>query len=347
MLAARLVAVGEPLRVESVPVPSPRAGEILVAVHCCGLCGTDLHLAVDGDLPTARMPITLGHEPAGVVADANEHPSLRAGDRVGLLPAASCGTCRWCATGRDALCDQAEVYGMTRDGALAEYMSVPAHSAVALPDEVPFDVGAIATDAVATPFHALRCRGRLSEGETVAVFGCGGIGSHAILLAQLLGAGRIVAVDTEPAALARAERLGADALVDARHEDVAREVRARAGGGLDLALECVGRSETVEQALRCLGKGGRAVLVGVGPARPSFPPLHAFVGREQAVVASYGAHRSDLEEVYALVASGRLDLSGSVSARYPLTEAPAALERLARREGDVVRVVVEPARAVA
>lgn len=342
MQAARLVAVGEPLRVESVPVPSPGAGEILVAVHGCGLCGTDLHLAVDGDLPTTRLPITLGHEPAGIVVDANRHPSLRAGDRVGLLPAASCGECRWCATGRGALCDRVEVYGMARDGALAELIAVPAHSAVALPDGVPFDIGAIATDAVATPFHALRCRGRLSEGETVAVLGCGGIGSHAIQIARLLGAGRIVAVDVEPAALARAERLGADAVVDARQADAAREIRARAGGGLDIALECVGRPETVEQALRCLGKGGRAVLVGVGHERPSLPPLHAFVGREQAVVASYGAHRSDLEEVYALVASGRLDLSGSVSARYPLAEAPAAMERLARREGDIVRIVVEP-----
>ncbi len=342
MLAARLVAAGEPLRVEPVPVPAPGPGEILVAVHGCGLCGTDLHLAVDGDLPTKRTPITLGHEPAGVVADPGAHPLLRAGDRVGLLPAASCGACRWCLTGREALCDAAEVYGMDRDGALAEYIAVPGRAVVALPDEVPFDVAAIATDAVATPFHALRCRGRLQAGETVAVFGCGGIGTHAILLARLMGAGRIVAVDAEPAALARAERIGADAVVDARQDDLAREVRARAGGGLDLALECVGRPETVADAVRCLGKGGRAVLVGVGPGRPALPPLHAFVGREQAVLASYGAHRGDLEDVYALVASGRLDLSGSVSARYPLTAADDALQHLARREGDVVRIVVQP-----
>lgn len=342
MTAARLVRAGDPLVLESVPVPQPAPGEILVAVRACGLCGTDLHLAVEGDLVPSHVPITLGHEPAGVVADANGDPLLRVGERVGLLPAASCGACRWCLAGREALCDAAEVYGMQRDGALADYIAVPAHSVVRLPEEVPFDVGAIATDAVATPLHALRCRGRLDAGETVGVFGCGGIGTHAILLARALGAGRIVAVDAEPAALARAQRLGADAVVDAREDDVAREVRARSGGGLDLALECVGRPETVELAVRSLARGGRAVLVGVGPGRPLLPALHAFVGREQSLLASYGAHRADLEEVYALVAAGRLDLSASISLRYPLVQADAALQRLARREGDVVRIVVEP-----
>lgn len=345
MLAARFERVGEPLRLESLAIPTPAEGEVLVAVRACGLCGTDLHIAVDGDLAPSRVPITLGHEPAGVVADANGDAELRVGDRVGLLPAASCGACRFCRDGREPLCDSAQVYGMDRDGALAEYIAVPARATVALPDEVPFEIGAIATDAVATPFHALRCRGRLRPGETVGVFGCGGIGTHAILLARLLGAGRIVAVDTEPAALERALVLGADAIVDARADEAAREVRARAGGGLDLALECVGLAAATEQALRSLAKGGRAVLVGVGPSRPALPSLYAFVGREQAVLASYGAHRADLEEVYALAAGGRLDLSGSISARYPLAEAPSAFARLARREGDVIRLVVEPGAA--
>lgn len=343
MLAARLVRPGEPLRVEELPVPAVGPDEILVAVRACGLCGTDLHLAVDGDLPVKHVPITLGHEPAGVVVDANDHPTLRTGDRVGLPPAASCGACRWCLEGREALCDSAEVYGMDRDGALAEYIAVPARSVVPLPDGVPFDVAAIVTDAVATPFHALRCRGHLRAGESVAVFGCGGLGTHAILLARLLGAAFVVAVDTDHEALRRALRLGADAVVDAREEDVTAAVRTHVGrGGVDLALECVGRATTAEQAVRCLAKGGRAVLVGVGPERPTLPPLHALVGREQAVLASYGAHRADVEDLYSMIAAGRLDLSSSVSARYPLAEADAALRHLARREGDVVRIVVEP-----
>lgn len=343
MLAARLITPGEPLRLERVPVPEPGPGEVLVQVHACGLCGTDLHLAVDGDLPVERAPITLGHEAAGVVAAIGPAvEGLSGGERVALFPAASCGRCRFCLAGREALCDSSKVYGMARDGALAEYVAVPARSLLALPDGVPYDVGAIVTDGVATPFHALRTRGGLRAGESVGIFGCGGLGTHAIALARLMGASPILAVDIDAQARERALALGADVALDPREADVAKAARAAAPGGLDLALELVGLPDTVEQALRSLGKRGRAVIVGVGPGRASLPPLVAFVGREQAVLGSFGADRADSEDLYALITAGRLDLSDSISARYPLTEADAALQHLAREHGRIVRVIVEP-----
>lgn len=343
MLAARLVAPGEPLRIEEVPVPEPGPGEALVRVRACGLCGTDLHLAVDGDLPVERVPITLGHEAAGVVAAIGpDGGEVSEGQRVALFPAASCGRCRFCLAGREALCDHSKVYGMARDGALAEYVAAPARSLVPLPEAVPFDIGAIVTDGVATPFHALRARGGLRAGESVGIFGCGGLGSHAIALARLMGAAPIIAVDLDPAARERALALGADVALDPSGDDVAKAVRTAAAGGLDLAVEFVGLPDTVELALRCLGKRGRAVVVGVGPARASLPPLVAFVGREQSVLGSFGADSADSRDLYALIAAGRLDLSGSISARYPLSEADAALQHLARERGRVVRIVVEP-----
>ena len=344
MLAAQLVHPGEPLHLAEVPVPEPAPGEVLVRVRACGLCGTDLHLAVAGDLPVARTPITLGHEAAGTIAAlGRDVRTLAEGDRVVLFPAASCGQCRWCRRGRESLCDVSTVYGMMRDGALAEYIAAPAQSVVPLPDAIPFDVGAIVTDGVATPFHALRSRGALRAGETVGVFGCGGLGTHAILLARLMGAARIVAVDVDADALERATRLGADLAVNPSDGDAAKAVRAHlGGGGLDLAIECVGRADTVELAIRCLGKGGRAVVVGVGIDKPTLPRLAAFVGREQAVLGSFGMDRADITDLLGLIAVGRLDLGGSISARYPLAEANAALQHLARKESGVVRVVVEP-----
>lgn len=346
MMAARLVRVGAPLVLEEMPVPQPQDGEVLVRVAACGLCGTDLHLAVEGSIPVERTPITLGHEAAGVVAGVGRAVvDIKEGDRVAVFPAASCGACRWCRVGRESLCDRARVYGMATDGALADYLAVPARALVRLPDAIPFDVGAVVTDGVATPFHALRQRGRLVAGETVGIFGCGGLGTHAIQLARLLGAGCIVAVDTNGAALVRAKALGADVVVDAGKPgaDVAREVRAAVGkGGLDLAVELVGLPTTVEVALRCLGKGGRAVVVGVGPGRPSLPSLQAFVGREQSVMGSFGMDRADIEDLYTLIAAGRLDLSRSITQRYPLADANAALAHLASKQGGVVRVVVEP-----
>ncbi|MCC6211050.1 MAG: zinc-binding dehydrogenase [Burkholderiales bacterium] len=343
MMAARLVKAGEPLRLEELPVPEPAADEILVKVAACGLCGTDLHLAVAGDIPVERTPITLGHEGAGIVAGAGRDvKGLREGDRVALFPAAYCGACRHCLQGRHSLCDRSKVYGMARDGALAEYVTAPERTAIRLPEAVPFEIGAIVTDGVATPFHALRSRGRLRAGETVAVFGCGGLGTHAVMLARLMGAARIAAVDVDEKALARARALGADLVVDMRQGDPAKAIRAAFGRGADLALEFVGLPETVEAAIRALDKAGRAVICGVGMARPALPPLAAFVGREQSVLGSFGMDRADIEDLLALVAAGRLDLSASVSARYPLAEANAALGHLASKRDGVVRVVVTP-----
>lgn len=343
MLAARLIGPGEPLRTEEVAVPEPAAAEVLVRVRACGLCGTDLHLAVEGSLPVEHTPITLGHEAAGVVAAMGSDVSgLAEGDRVALYPAASCGVCRFCLAGHESLCDSSKVYGMARDGALAEYVAVPARSLLRLPEGIPFAVGAIITDAVATPFHALRTRGKLRAGETVGIFGCGGLGSHAIQLARMMGAAQVVAVDVDETALDRARGLGADLAVNAGDGDAARTIRKHLDGGLDLALEMVGLAATVEEAVRSLGKRGRAVVVGVGPDRPSLPPLAAFVGREQAVIGSFGADRADIADLFELVAAGRLDLSQSISATYPLERANDALQHLARKDGGVVRVVVEP-----
>ena len=351
MRAARLIAAGEPLSIDDVELPTPGPGELLVEVRACGLCGTDVHLAVVGDLPVQYLPITLGHEAAGVVVGCGPGVvGIEAGARVAMFPAAWCGTCRFCLAGRQSLCERSEVYGMARDGALAEYMVVPARTVIPVPDGIPFDVAAIVADGVATPFHALRSRGRLVAGEAVGVFGCGGLGTHAIQLARMMGAAQIIAVDTDAHALQRATRLGADFTFDPSAGDTARGIRAL--GGLDLALEFIGLAETVELAVKSLATAGRAVVVGVGTGRPSLPPLAAFVGREQAVLGSFGMDRADIVDLYDLIAAGRLDLSESVTARYPLAEANAALEHLAGKSaGDsaeaarsvgVVRVVVEP-----
>lgn len=344
MRAARLVEPGTPLQIHQLAVPEPGPGEVVVQVHACGLCGTDIHLAIDGDLPVAHTPITLGHEAAGVVARVGAAVSTaREGDRVAMFPAASCGHCRFCASGRESLCDSSQVYGMVRDGALADYVLASARSLIALPKDVPFDIGAVVTDGVATPFHALRSRGGLQAGEAVGIFGCGGLGTHAVQLARLMGAACIVAIDVDANALDRALQLGADFAVDARQEDVVRAVRKHVGrAGLDLTLEFVGRAETVEQAVRCLGKAGRCVAVGVGMARPTMPPLARFVGKEQALLGSFGMDRGDIEDLYQLLAAGRLDLSKSISARYGLDQADLALNHLASKTGGVVRVIVEP-----
>lgn len=346
MLAARLYEPGQPLRVETVSVPEPRAHEVLGEVAACGLCGTDVHLAVAGDIPVARTPMTLGHEAAGVVVAVGASVTeVVCGQRVALFPSAVCGHCRFCRAGRESLCEAAQVYGMTRDGALAQYVTAPAWCTVPIPDSVSDEHACIVTDGVATPFHALRTRGALKAGEAVAIVGCGGLGTHAILLARMMGAGFIAAIDVDATARDRALRLGADCAIDPMAEpNPAKVIHRHIARGVDLALEFVGRADTVQTALRILDTGGRAVVVGVGPAMPELPPLVRFVGRELAVLGSFGMDRRDIVDLLRLIERGRLDIGASVTEVYPLAGVNEALGRLARGESGVVRLVVAPNR---
>lgn len=346
MLAARLYEAGTPLRIESIPVPQPGPSQLLLEVASCGLCGTDIHLAVDGDIPVTRTPITLGHEAAGTIVKMGDGTSgFAVGQRVALFPSPICGQCRFCRAGRESLCEATQAYGMSQDGALARYIVAPAAGAIAIPDEVDFATAAIITDGVSTPLHALRSRGTLRAGEAVAVVGCGGLGAHAILLARMMGAGFIAAIDTQLQARERALEFGADLAIDpAEQPNPGRAIRAQLGRGVDLALEFVGRPETVETTLRCLDTCGRAVLVGVGPGRPALPPLLTFVGREHSVIGSFGMDKRDIADLFQLVARGRLDLSRSVTRVFALTDVNEALSLLAKKDTGVVRLVVEPGR---
>ena len=346
MRAARLHSPGQPLTIEMIPMPAPEPDEVLVEVAACGLCGTDIHLAVDGDIPVSRSPITLGHEAAGTVAAVGEAvEEYKVGDRVALFPSATCGHCRFCLAGRESLCETAQVYGMSRDGSLAQFVVAPHWTLVAIPDVVPFDIAAVVTDGVATPYHALRSRGALKAGEAVAVVGCGGLGTHAIILAKMMGAGFIVAIDVHADARARALELGADLAIDPlAGEKVGKVIRRELGRGVDLALEFVGRAETVTTALGTLDTGGRAVVVGVGMEQPVLPPLIRFVGREHSVIGSFGMDKRDISDLLSLIERGELKLDQSVSARYPLAEINDALGRLASKETGLVRLVIEPGR---
>lgn len=341
-MAARLHSAGKPLRVEQVPIPAPQGDEVLVRVAACGVCGSDVHMW-HGTVPVGKTPITLGHEIAGTVAALGpDAGSWKGGDPVIVRAGGGCGKCAYCRDGRDNLCPEQKVLGMDLDGGFAHYVKAPASSLVPLPEGIPFEIAAILSDAVATPYHALAGRGRLQPGESVAVFGCGGLGTHAIQLARLLGAAAVIAVDVRDGPLERARALGADDIVNASRDDPAKAIRRLADGGVDLALECVGRPESIAQAVRSLCPGGRAVVVGMGNQPIGLPPPALFAWREHALIGSFGSTHADLGQVVELVSSGRLDLSRSISARLSLSEANRALEMLEGGEGDPVRIVLLP-----
>jgi len=342
MKAARFYRANEPLQIEEIPQPKTGPGEALVAVQAAGLCGTDLHIAIEGTIPTMTQPITLGHEAAGVVAEIGAGVTdWKVGERVVVFPNIACGECYACVSGREALCLKSRILGVQADGAFAEYLAVPARMLVRLPETIPFEIGAILTDAVSTAYHAVVCRGSVQRGEAVVVIGCGGVGHHGVMWAKQRGAAPIIAIDVSEGALRQAQEAGADHALNPMNADAPKAVRALTGGaGADCAFEFVGRAETVTTALKCLKRGGRAVVVGVSQERVTLPPLQAFVGSELSLSASLGFHRADLETIIGLAAAGELNLSGSVTETVPLAEINAALRRLAERKGETVRTVL-------
>lgn len=344
MRAARFTRPGEPLQVLDVPIPRPGPQEVLVRVRATGLCGSDVHIAVEGITPTGFSPITLGHEPAGEVAEVGEGVTgWSPGDRVAVLALQSCGRCEHCVRGAMQVCSTRRIAGIHLDGALAEFMVTPAACLVALPAQVSFDVGGILTDAVATPFHALADRAQLRAGETVAVFGVGGLGLHAVELARFMGAARVLAIDVRTAQLERARTYGADTVVNASTQDpVAAVLAATSGRGVDVAAEFVGLQQTISQAVDVLTTGGRAVVVGLGSDPVIGPPPTVFVRKEASIIGSYAASRTTVERLVALAASGALDLERSITHVFPLEEADEALRVLHSKDGDPLRVVVRP-----
>jgi len=305
---------------QEIAAPVPGADEVLLRVDAAGVCGTDRHI-VGGALGVAPGTVP-GHEIAAtVLATGAEVEGFAPGERVASFGQVTCGRCAACRAGASNRCRRPTVLGMGRQGGFAEQIALPPRCLIRLPEAVESPVGAIATDAIATPLHALWTVGRLRPGETVVVIGAGGLGLHAIQLARLAGAACVVAVDASPAAREASLEVGADAALDPADEEEPVRALRRLAPGATLALECVGRAETVELGIAALAPGGRLVVVGVGSDCPRLPPLAKFIGAELAVLGSFGSTLDEIETVLDLVERGRLDVSRSVRREVPLSEA--------------------------
>lgn len=341
MKAIRLVEVGRPLVMQDVAIPVPSEREALVRVRAAGICHSDAHYRA-GTSPAGPLPLTLGHEIAGVVEAAGPGvTAFRPGDRVCIHYLATCGDCYYCSRGSEQFCPQGAMLGKHRDGGYAEYVLVPARSMLPLPDEIPFEHGAVLMCSSATVLHALR-KTRLAPGETLAVFGVGGLGMSAVQLGRALGALEVYAVDIDEAKLSLAAHYGAIP-VDARRADPVAELRRLSGGrGVDVALELIGLPETMDQAVRALAIFGRAGLVGIG-ARPLAVDTYGdLLGKEAEVIGCSDHLLQELPLLIELARRGALDLSRVVARRVPLDAAAVnqALDALASFRGDVRTVIV-------
>ncbi len=360
--AAVLWRPGEPVEILEVDLAPPRGGEVLVEIAACGVCASDLHV-VDGDMPEP-LPLVLGHEASGVVAEIGPGvDSLVPGDHVVLALVPACGLCPACLRGRPNFCDvgaRMAATGTLADGtsrlslngttlhhfnsvsSFADRAVVPASVAVKVRDDVPLDTVALVGCSVLTGCGAVLNTAAVPAGASVAVWGCGGVGLNIVQGARLAGAAKIVAVDLRPEKLELARTLGATDVVEAAPGvDVVAAVKDLTGGGPDYAFEAIGTESTIQQAWRAAGPRGTVVAVGIMPRGSSLAidPWEFFA--EKTLKGSFLGSanvREDVPRLVDLYVDGDLLLDELVERRIALADLPEAFERL--RAGDALRQLV-------
>jgi threonine dehydrogenase-like Zn-dependent dehydrogenase len=329
--------VMEPGGVEVADRPDPVAAPdgAVVAVHSCGICGSDVHVVEAG---VRRHGQVLGHEFSGTVVEVGAGvDDLRVGQVVAVNPLGGCGSCAVCRQDLPFLCAGMPNLGLTAPGGFAELVAVPRAQLFALPEGVEPELGAHA-EPLAVALHAI-ASARAAPGDDALVFGVGPIGLRVILGLRACGAGRIVAVGRSAGRRAAAAAVGADVVLDSRETDVAAWA-AGAGLAFPQAFECSAAPDALAQCVSALAVGGTVVEVGL-PSQPATVDTRAFVGRNLHLVGSCAFGLAEYRRSLELLCSGAVDVGPLVSERVPLSGAPDALYRL-RRPGDLVGVLVQP-----
>lgn len=341
MMAAVLHTIGEQLRVETLKVPKLKAEEVTVRIRAAGICHSDLNYR-DGVSPVGRLPLILGHEISGQVVDiAEDVGGVEVGDRVCIHYVISCGECLFCGVGRENLCENYQMIGKDVDGGFAEFINVPARNVLKLPDSISLEHGALIGCAVSTAFHSLK-RGRVRAGDTVVVYGAGGVGLQAVqLAARVFEAGKVIAVDISDRKLELAKEHGATDVINGTRESVADRLRELTEGRLaDVVLEFVGLRKTIEDALNCVGKGGKLTLVGIGSEDIRLSPYKTMIGEEMELIGVNDHLKSEMTQLIKLIQTGKVDLSKSITHRFSLEDINGGIEVLEKKIGDPLRVMV-------
>lgn len=327
MMAVRLHAPGD-LRIDEVPVPQPGSGEALVRVWRSGICGTDLHIA-KGTFPAPNLPLTLGHEFSGTVADlGHDTGSLEVGDRVVVDINIACGHCYFCRRGQKLFCPDVSQLGVHSPGGLAEYVVVPASNVYVIPESLTLDAAAY-VEPLACAIHG-QDRIGIQTGDRVLIIGGGPMGLAHIALAKLRGASRVIVSEPDASRRALAERLGADDLLNPFDDGFADSVAAMTNGvGPDVVIEAVGSIPTYEAAVSLVRRGGRLLAYGAAP-QDAFMSLRPFdiYAKELTIVGSYAGTYDAWPRAIELLASGRFDPSLIVDSVRPLDEAVEAIRGL-------------------
>lgn len=319
----------QPLTIELVADPTPSDTGVVIAVKACGICRSDWHGWMGND-PDIKLPHVPGHELAGVIETVGANVrGFRVGDRVTLPFVCGCGECPACASGNQQVCDRQFQPGFTAWGGFAEYVAIEyaETNLVRLPDDMDFVTAASLGCRFITSFRAVRHQGRVEPGQWVAVWGCGGVGLSAIMIAKGLGA-RVIAIDIADDKLQFAKSIGADAVINSTGEANASEaVRDVTGGGAHLSIDALGHPQVVVDSISSLRKRGKHAQVGImesGSHRAAVP-IDLVIGRELEILGSHGMAAHKYPEMFEMITDGRLEPAKLIGKTVTLNEAAGEL----------------------
>jgi L-iditol 2-dehydrogenase len=343
-MKALLLSEYRQLKMVDLPSPQPAEDELLIRIHACGICGSDVH-GYDGSTGRRVPPIVMGHEAAGIVESVGSAvKTFRAGDRVTFDSTVYCGKCFYCLRGQINLCDHREVIGVStptfrRMGAFAEFVAVPARIAYTLPDSLSYAHAAM-IEAVSVAVHAVSLT-PIALDDTVVVVGAGMIGLLTLQAVRAAGAGKIIVLDVDDSRLELARSLGATTTFNSRSADVIAQIlEMTSGRGADAAMECVGSTVPVKLALDSVRKGGSVTLIGnVAPTIEL--GLQSTVTRQirlQGSCASSGEYPACIS----LISRGAIRVEPLISAVAPLQDGASWFHRLYEREPGLLKVILEP-----
>ena len=327
MRAGRITVSTRAFAVVDVPTPDAGAGQVRVKVAAAGVCLSDVHF-LEGILSPGYLVgdcVTLGHEVSGVIDQIGPGVTgVSLGDRVVVTVEQR----------NDA--QQITTLGFDYDGGWAEYLVTKADYIAQIPDSLPFEQAAIIPDAVSTPWAAISSTGKIQAGESVVVFGVGGLGIHAVQLLKIVGCSKIIAIDPREDARANALARGAD-FAFAPDDPEIKQHR-----GLNAAFDFAGVSSVRKQAMSLLGELGRLIIIGIANEPIVIPNDMAFTYMRTQIMGHYGSGARHVRELIEFTRDGRLDLSHSVTQVLPLEQAGQALEILANKIGNPIRIVLKP-----
>jgi D-arabinose 1-dehydrogenase-like Zn-dependent alcohol dehydrogenase len=343
MKALRLTKIGEPLELQEIQIPTFGEKDVLIRIKACGICHSDTHYRA-GRSSVGTLPITLGHEISGVVEEVGRQVTqLKAGDHVCVHYMLICNSCSYCSQGFDNFCTSGRMIGKSANGGYAEFISIPEQNAIHVPNEIPFEQAAILMCSSATAFHAFQ-KSRIKPGESIAIFGLGGLGMSAVQMAKVFGAFDVFGVDRDEDKLLLASQYGVIP-VNAMKSDPAVEIRRLTGGkGVDVAIEFVGLPLTMQQATQSLSVFGRAVIVGVTPQSFGINSYRDLLWREAEIIGSVDHLLQELPMLIETVRRGLFDMSHLVTNKIPLEAKPVntVLDDMENFTHSGVRTVIVP-----